>query len=71
MTGKVKNVFILYYLITLKVGFLSDERRLNVGITRAKKQLIVVANSQTLSRGSKFLKRFIEYLEEFAEIQFE
>ena len=44
------------------VGFLSDIRRMNVAITRAKKKLIVIGDSATLSK-NKFYSDFIAYTE--------
>ena len=41
------------------IGFLSDIRRMNVGITRAKSSLWVLGNSQSLMRG-EFWGRLIE-----------
>lgn len=43
------------------VGFLSDERRLNVAVTRGRRQVCVVADSETLGQDG-FLKRLVEYL---------
>ncbi len=44
------------------IGFLSDIRRMNVAITRAKKKLIVIGDSSTLSK-NKFYSDFIAYTE--------
>lgn len=41
------------------IGFLSDIRRMNVGITRAKSSLWVLGNSQSLMQG-EFWRRLIE-----------
>jgi predicted DNA helicase len=46
-----------------KIGFLSDYRRMNVALTRAKKKLIVIGDSATLAN-DKFYKEFVEYAEE-------
>jgi len=45
------------------IGFLSDIRRMNVAMTRAKKKLVVIGDSATLSR-SQFYSDFISYAEE-------
>jgi len=43
-----------------KIGFLSDIRRMNVAMTRAKKKLVVIGDSATLSQ-FPFYAGFIEY----------
>jgi superfamily I DNA and/or RNA helicase len=42
-----------------KLGFLTDLRRMNVAITRARRHLFVVGDSATLG-GHPFYARFIE-----------
>ena len=44
------------------IGFLADTRRMNVAMTRARKKLVVIGDSATLSK-SKFYADFIQYAE--------
>jgi superfamily I DNA and/or RNA helicase len=44
------------------IGFLSDIRRMNVALTRAKKKLVVIGDSATLSN-HPFYKDFLEYVD--------
>jgi predicted DNA helicase len=46
-----------------EIGFLSDLRRMNVAITRARKKLVVIGDSATIS-SSPFYKAFLEYCEQ-------
>ncbi|HFC00909.1 MAG TPA: AAA family ATPase [Phaeodactylibacter sp.] len=45
-----------------EIGFLSDYRRMNVAMTRAKKQLIVIGDTSTIGN-DKFYGNFIDYVE--------
>jgi len=45
-----------------KIGFLNDYRRMNVAITRAKKRLVIFADSATIGN-DPFYKQWIEHIE--------
>ena len=51
------------------VGFLSDERRLNVAVTRGRRQVCVVADSDTLGKDA-FLKRLVDYLSNNERVEY-
>lgn len=48
--------------MTSSIGFLSDERRMNVALTRAKRSLWVVGNSDVLKANHAW-KRLIDHFE--------
>lgn len=45
-----------------EIGFLNDYRRMNVAMTRARKQLVIIGDSSTIGN-DKFYGDFIEYVE--------
>ncbi len=63
--GREKEVVILSLVRsneTGEVGFLDDTRRMNVGMTRARRLLIVIGDSGTIVR-HPFYKGFLSYVE--------
>ncbi|KAG7529812.1 hypothetical protein FFLO_05399 [Filobasidium floriforme] len=73
MQGQEREAVVLSLVrsnATREVGFLAEERRLNVAMTRAKRQLCVVGDSSTVSQGSKYLKAWMDHLEEHADVRF-
>jgi len=53
-----------------EVGFLGESRRLNVAMTRPKRQLCVIGDAETVGKGSRFLKRWMAFLEEKADLRY-
>ena len=43
-----------------EIGFLSNERRMNVAVTRAKRLCVLIGDSWTVGK-NKFLKDLVEY----------
>jgi ATP-dependent RNA/DNA helicase IGHMBP2 len=50
-----------------EVGFLSDARRMNVAVTRARKHVTLICNCETVSKDS-FLANLVQYFEENGEL---
>jgi len=55
-------------LLLGEVGFLAEHRRINVAITRARRHLAVVADSETVSHDD-FLKSLVEYMSSEGELR--
>lgn len=72
--GREKEVIILTLVRSnekFEVGFLKEERRLNVAMTRPKKQLRVIGNIEVLERcDNKYLKYWGEWSEENSDIRY-
>lgn len=49
-----------------EVGFLKDQRRMNVAVTRSRRQCCLVCDTETVTSDA-FLKRMVEYFEEHGE----
>ena len=59
---------VMSLLFTGEVGFLAEHRRINVAITRARRHLTVVGDSETVSRDG-FLKSLIDYMSSQGEVR--
>ncbi|CAF3479561.1 unnamed protein product [Adineta steineri] len=69
--GREKEVIIISMVrsnLHGEVGFLSDSRRINVAITRARRHLCIICNVQTVSR-DPFIKRLMDYMLENGQVR--
>ncbi|ORX99367.1 P-loop containing nucleoside triphosphate hydrolase protein [Basidiobolus meristosporus CBS 931.73] len=53
-----------------EVGFLSDSRRLNVAITRPKRHLCVIGDSETVGMKDEFLRKYCEWVMDNGEVRY-
>jgi len=68
--GREKEVIVISFVRSNEegdIGFLSDLRRLNVAITRAKRKLIMVGDSITLSHEDTY-RDLLEYVDKYGKV---
>lgn len=69
--GREKEAVVMSFVRsndTGSVGFLAEDRRINVAVTRARRHLAVVCDSATMSRHD-FLKSLVDYISEEGEVR--
>ncbi|KAH8112236.1 P-loop containing nucleoside triphosphate hydrolase protein [Phellopilus nigrolimitatus] len=73
MQGREKEAIVISLVRSnekREVGFLKDKRRLNVAMTRARRHMCVVGDSSTVQHGGRFLKNWVAWLEEKADVYY-
>ncbi|KAL8170109.1 UNVERIFIED_CONTAM: hypothetical protein K2H54_063441 [Gekko kuhli] len=69
--GREKEAVILSFVRSNRkgeVGFLAEDQRINVAITRARRHVAVICDSRTTGNHS-FLKRLVDYMSEHGEVR--
>lgn len=51
-----------------EIGFLSNEKRMNVAVTRAKRMCVLIGDSGTVGK-NKFLKGLVDYFKEYGQVR--
>jgi DNA polymerase alpha-associated DNA helicase A len=70
--GREKNAIIMSLVRSndkREVGFLSDDRRLNVAMTRPRMHLCVIGNMECIS-SDKFMKSWVDWAEENTQLEY-
>ncbi|XP_053418453.1 DNA-binding protein SMUBP-2 isoform X2 [Nycticebus coucang] len=69
--GREKEAVILSFVRSNRkgeVGFLAEDRRINVAVTRARRHVAVICDSHTVSNHT-FLKTLVEYFSQHGEVR--
>ncbi|XP_069713281.1 DNA-binding protein SMUBP-2 [Phaenicophaeus curvirostris] len=69
--GREKEAVILSFVRSNRkgeVGFLAEDRRINVAVTRARRHVAVICDSRTVSNQA-FLKRLVDYFGQHGEVR--
>ncbi|KAJ7344288.1 hypothetical protein JRQ81_000238 [Phrynocephalus forsythii] len=69
--GREKEAVVLSFVRSNRkgeVGFLAEDRRINVAITRARRHVAVICDSRTAGSHS-FLRRLLDYMSEHGEVR--
>ena len=69
--GREKEVVIISMVRSNEaqnLGFLVEKRRLNVAVTRAKRQLVLVCDAATVCK-DEFLAGFVQYMRDNGEVE--
>lgn len=69
--GREKEVIIISMVRSnpnQDIGFLSNEKRMNVAVTRAKRMCVLIGDSGTVGKNS-FLKKLVEHFKTFGEVR--
>ncbi|KAK1335647.1 hypothetical protein QTO34_003440 [Cnephaeus nilssonii] len=69
--GREKEAVVLSFVRSNRkgeVGFLAEDRRINVAITRARRHVAIVCDSRTVSNHA-FLKTLVDYFTEHGEVR--
>ncbi|KAG9082568.1 hypothetical protein FRC06_004931 [Ceratobasidium sp. 370] len=73
MQGREKEAIILSLVRSndkREVGFLKEKRRLNVAMTRPRRHLCVIGDSSTVEKGGAYLKKWMSWLDDNADVRY-
>ena len=59
---------ITYWYFEGEIGFLSEQRRSNVAVTRARRHLVIIGDSSMVSH-EPFLNELLEHISSVGEVQ--